>query len=216
LTDGSVAELSERVAALAATTAEIIPSEGHVDLPIHAFGEARAWAEIADTSQFDETVGRWRERLRALSASADPGDIEGLTAVLRDYQRTGVAWLQFLAELGVGGILADDMGLGKTVQTLALLCWRAARDGRAPSLVVAPTSVAPNWLRESERFTIATRTFPSTTSWSPRTRFSGATSSASAGSAFATWFSTKPSTSRTTAPRRPPPPSRCSPRHASP
>jgi SNF2 family DNA or RNA helicase len=153
LTDGSVAELSERVAALAATTAGTIPADGRVELPIHAFGEARAWAELADSSQLDETVGRWRERLRALSASADPGEIPGLTAVLRDYQRTGVAWLQFLGELGVGGILADDMGLGKTIQTLALLSWRAARDGRAPSLVVAPTSVAPNWLRESERFT---------------------------------------------------------------
>lgn len=153
LTDGSVAELSERVAALAATTAATMPADGRVELPIHAFGEARAWAELADASQLDETVGRWRERLRALSASADPGEIPGLTAVLRDYQRTGVAWLQFLGELGVGGILADDMGLGKTVQTLALLSWRAARDGQAPSLVVAPTSVAPNWLRESERFT---------------------------------------------------------------
>jgi SNF2 family DNA or RNA helicase len=153
LTDGSVAELSERVAALAGTTAGSMPTEGKVELPIHAFGEARAWAELADSSQLDATTGRWRDHLRALSAHVDPGEVPGLTAILRDYQRTGVAWLQFLTALGVGGILADDMGLGKTVQTLALLSWRAARDGRAPSLVVAPTSVAPNWLRESERFT---------------------------------------------------------------
>ena len=153
LTDGSVAELSERVAALAAVTAEVVPEEGRVELPVHAFGETRAWAELADQSRLDETLGGWRDRLRTLGAGADPGPIPGLTANLRDYQRTGVAWLQFLGELGVGGVLADDMGLGKTVQTLALLAWRASRDGQGPSLVVAPTSVASNWIREAARFT---------------------------------------------------------------
>jgi SNF2 family DNA or RNA helicase len=38
---------------------------------------------------------------------------------LRDYQTDGLAWMQFLREYGLAGILADDMGLGKTVQTLA-------------------------------------------------------------------------------------------------
>src|SRR6185312_4404239 len=52
-----------------------------------------------------------------------------------------------------GGILADDMGLGKTVMTLALLLGRKEREGRAPNLVVCPTSVATNWLREAARFT---------------------------------------------------------------
>ena len=41
------------------------------------------------------------------------------------------------------------MGLGKTVQALALLLHRA-RGG--PALVVAPTSVATNWTRETARF----------------------------------------------------------------
>ena len=40
---------------------------------------------------------------------------------LRDYQRAGFNWLNFLSEFNFGGCLADDMGLGKTVQTLALL-----------------------------------------------------------------------------------------------
>jgi SNF2 family DNA or RNA helicase len=44
------------------------------------------------------------------------------------------------------------MGLGKTVQALALLAWRRQVHGQAPSLVVAPTSVAPNWIREAQRF----------------------------------------------------------------
>ena len=59
---------------------------------------------------------------------------------------------------GQGCILADDMGLGKTIQALALLAWRTERDGSAPALVVAPTSVAPNWIREAKRFAPNLRT----------------------------------------------------------
>jgi hypothetical protein len=46
---------------------------------------------------------------------------EGLQAELRPYQHHGLAWLQFLREHGLAGILADDMGLGKTLQTLTHL-----------------------------------------------------------------------------------------------
>jgi hypothetical protein len=37
-----------------------------------------------------------------------------LPATLRPYQRTGVNWLHFLSNAGLGAVLADDMGLGKT------------------------------------------------------------------------------------------------------
>ena len=60
-----------------------------------------------------------------------------------------MAWLARLAHWGAGAILADEMGLGKTVQTLALLAHRAAS---GPALVVAPTSVVPNWVDEAARF----------------------------------------------------------------
>ena len=74
-------------------------------------------------------------------------------ATLRPYQRDGVAWLQRLARYGFGGILADDMGLGKTVQLLAhVSIEKEAGRLRAPCLVVAPTSVVPNWLSETARF----------------------------------------------------------------
>ena len=57
------------------------------------------------------------------------------------------------AESGFGGVLADDMGLGKTVQALAFLA-REKAEGRLdkPALIVAPTSVLPNWQAEAERF----------------------------------------------------------------
>jgi SNF2 family DNA or RNA helicase len=78
----------------------------------------------------------------------------GFTGELRPYQARGFSWLDFLKDVGLGACLADDMGLGKTVQTLALLQkeWLA---GRGPVLLIAPTSVTGNWIREAARFTPA-------------------------------------------------------------
>lgn len=77
----------------------------------------------------------------------------GLHAALRPYQQAGLDWLQFLADYRLGGILADDMGLGKTLQVIAHLVTEQSR-GRLdrPALVVAPTSVLPNWHQEVRRF----------------------------------------------------------------
>jgi hypothetical protein len=88
------------------------------------------------------------ERLRAGGSDRRPR-LEGVRAALRGYQERGVAWLQAMADLGLGCLLADDMGLGKTLQTIALL---AGRDGDRPHLVVCPTSVVGNWERELARF----------------------------------------------------------------
>ena len=67
---------------------------------------------------------------------------------LRHYQRRGLAWMQFLARVGLGGCLADDMGLGKTATALAHLVERPG-----PHLVICPLSVVHNWEAESHRFT---------------------------------------------------------------
>ena len=79
----------------------------------------------------------------------------GLQATLRDYQLAGFHWMQFLARHGLHGILADDMGLGKTLQTLAhILTEKQSGHSRGlPVLVIAPTSVVPNWRAEALRFT---------------------------------------------------------------
>jgi len=77
-----------------------------------------------------------------------------LVGTLRPYQATGLAWLAFLRQCGLGACLADDMGLGKTIQTLALLLHLRgvrARLGK-PALLVCPTSVMGNWQREAARF----------------------------------------------------------------
>jgi len=77
----------------------------------------------------------------------------GLQATLRDYQADGLAWMQFLREYDLAGILADDMGLGKTVQTLAhILVEKEAGRLTCPALVIAPTSLMTNWQDEAARF----------------------------------------------------------------
>jgi hypothetical protein len=71
---------------------------------------------------------------------------------LRPYQGRGLDWLAFLTRFGLGGCLADDMGLGKTVQTIALLLHRREQGENGPTLLLCPTSVVSNWLRELDRF----------------------------------------------------------------
>ncbi|MGW9029146.1 SNF2-related protein [Streptomyces sp. NPDC055722] len=88
-----------------------------------------------------------RDRLTAGTGPAEPP--AGLSARLRDYQLRGLAWLDLMTSLGLGGCLADDMGLGKTVTVIALHLRRARRE---PTLVVCPASLLGNWQREITRF----------------------------------------------------------------
>ncbi len=114
--------------------------------------------EQVDTADWSQvTAGDWlRETLEHLhspdaAASFDPN--KNLNATLRPYQITGVKWLWFLQQLGLGACLADDMGLGKTIQVIALL-QQIRREAKAqlPSLLVAPASLLANWKNELNRF----------------------------------------------------------------
>ena len=75
-----------------------------------------------------------------------------LKASLRPYQQTGVNWLYFLNELGLGACLADDMGLGKTIQVIALLLLKKQKQEAKTSLLVLPASLLGNWKAELARF----------------------------------------------------------------
>lgn len=104
--------------------------------------------EEAGTVQADAA---WRKHIAHLREAGawTPQLPATLAAELRPYQEEGFAWLARLARLEAGACLADDMGLGKTVQAIALILHRAAE---GPCLVVAPTSVVPNWAAEILRF----------------------------------------------------------------
>ncbi|WP_373989482.1 SNF2-related protein [Duganella sp. BuS-21] len=120
--------------------------------------DAARLAELETDAQL-----RWLggERLRALGRKLAAFERvqmvpspAGLQASLREYQAEGLAWMQFLREYGLGGILADDMGLGKTIQTLShILTEKEAGRLTTPALVVAPTSLMDNWQAEAARFT---------------------------------------------------------------
>ena len=100
----------------------------------------------------DETFARVRKEWQNFNGIKSVKAPRGFVGQLRDYQREGLGWFEFLQRFKFGGCLADDMGLGKTVQVLALLESRRNGDSR-PSLVVVPRSLIFNWQQEAARFT---------------------------------------------------------------
>ena len=146
--------LAARLQQLAALADHAVSGGLHLSL-LAAPALAGLGADIgsfAGDEGWQQLLSRW-DSLRTFQ----PAVPVALQASLRPYQLQGFAWLSRLAHLGAGACLADDMGLGKTVQTLALLLDRAHL---GPQLVVAPTSVALNWLAEAARFAPSLRLRP--------------------------------------------------------
>ncbi|GAB2917028.1 DEAD/DEAH box helicase [Rheinheimera gaetbuli] len=125
-----------------------------IDLP--AYKAALLPGESSKDIQYlnAQRAQRLSSQLRDFNGITPSSIPDGLQAQLRPYQLQGLSWLNFLAEYGLGGILADDMGLGKTLQTLSLMLWQK-QSGRFlhPVLIVCPTSLLGNWLAEAARFT---------------------------------------------------------------
>jgi len=113
---------------------------------------ARAGEHGAWQMQGDAGLAALAERLRAAGSPQTVATPAELGLQLRPYQEHGVAWLQYLREHHLAGILADDMGLGKTAQVLThLLVEKHAGRHDLPSLVVLPTSLIANWQAEAAR-----------------------------------------------------------------
>ncbi|NJR18720.1 MAG: DEAD/DEAH box helicase [Calothrix sp. CSU_2_0] len=80
-------------------------------------------------------------------------ELANLQGNLREYQKRGVSWLNYLEKLGLNGCLADDMGLGKSVQVIARLVQeKDDSTSKLPTLLIAPTSVVGNWQKEIAKF----------------------------------------------------------------
>ena len=154
LEDGTYAPIdADEVGEVLARMAEIYASTGQKKkLPLSQAGRIQDLLSMVGdhkvTPKAKELFGQL-EDIDEVPVVAKP---RGLVAELRPYQKKGFSWLAFLHQLGAGGILADDMGLGKTLQTIALLQWAKQKYKRKLSMVVAPTSVVPNWEREIHKF----------------------------------------------------------------
>jgi len=123
-------------------------------------------AALSGTAEIDgevvavEVGGATADLARRLAEASAPHELpepDGLIATLRPYQRRGLAWMNEMVDLGLGGVLADDMGLGKTIQLIALHLHRANLDTAAgieprPTLVVCPATLVGNWQQELRRF----------------------------------------------------------------
>ncbi|MCZ8163800.1 MAG: DEAD/DEAH box helicase [Brevundimonas sp.] len=77
--------------------------------------------------------------------------VPGLQATLFPYQAHGVAWMAETLQRTGGLILADEMGLGKTIQIIGAMLL-APPANTSPALVLCPTSLIANWVRELQRF----------------------------------------------------------------
>ncbi|MFZ6653766.1 DEAD/DEAH box helicase [Undibacterium sp. TJN19] len=108
--------------------------------------------------QGDAGLRSLAQRLQTIGSPRPVAAPAGLGVSLRPYQLHGVAWLQYLREQHLAGILADDMGLGKTAQALAhLLIEKQAGRLDKPALIVLPTSLIFNWQAETLRMAPALR-----------------------------------------------------------
>jgi len=133
----------------------------HEEQEITLLNMLKIGAESEDDLEWDhdQTLREMLSRLNDKNAFAPIEDPLNLQGTLRDYQKRGVGWLQYLENLGLNPCLADDMGLGKTLEVIACLLKEREEAGNVPpTLVIAPTSVLGNWRKEIERFAPQLRT----------------------------------------------------------
>ncbi|MFT3826297.1 MAG: SNF2-related protein [Chitinophagaceae bacterium] len=112
--------------------------------------------ELYENRNEEELVLKLEEKYEQLRNFNNIKEIEvlpHLQDILRPYQAHGYHWLNYLSEIGWGGILADDMGLGKTIQALSYLNYYKEHHGKLNALVVCPTTLMFNWQNEIRKFT---------------------------------------------------------------
>jgi SNF2 family DNA or RNA helicase len=157
LADGSYAPVkADEVSEILERMAEIYATSGtDQKLSLAQAGRVQDLLSLVNKSQVTPATKGLFAKLQNVAEIDQIAKPRNLKATLRPYQKEGFSWLGFLHEMGTGGILADDMGLGKTVQAIALMLWVKANTKakkQITHLVVAPTSVVPNWSREIEKF----------------------------------------------------------------
>lgn len=127
--------------------------DGSLHLKKHHIGLI---SDFADSELASLTMDRKLQKLADFQEIEEVNVPFNFKGQLRPYQKAGYNWFQFLRNYNFGGCLADDMGLGKTVQTLALLQKikeeNSASQTQGTSLIIMPTSLIYNWVKEAEKF----------------------------------------------------------------
>ncbi|APR99781.1 hypothetical protein BCY86_03140 [Pajaroellobacter abortibovis] len=162
LSEGSYARVDiQKVREVLQRQAEILATSNASNgrLPLSQAGRLQDLLACVNHSTVSDETRELFHKLKHIEEIRGTRKPRNLKASLRPYQEAGFHWLWFLHEIGSGGVLADDMGLGKTLQTIALLLAVKNADEKEASvskpfkaLIVAPTSVVTNWMREIDRF----------------------------------------------------------------
>lgn len=128
-----------------------VVEDGQLKISKMKFSIVDSLFENIDDAEVLEELANRKERLQTFTAIDKVSLPKGVNAELRDYQKEGLNWLNFLDEFKWGGILADDMGLGKTIQVLTFLKGQIDKNSTT-NLAVLPTSLLFNWEKEIKKF----------------------------------------------------------------
>lgn len=91
--------------------------------------------------------------LKDLTKTEDVPPPESLKNILRPYQERGFKWLHTNIKKGFGCCMADDMGLGKTIQVISFILKQKETGAlKHPAIVVCPTTLLGNWVKEIKNF----------------------------------------------------------------
>lgn len=104
------------------------------------------------STEVQQEISNYKENFVQLREMPEMPVSPDLKAELRDYQKEGLHWLNFLDRFNFGGCLADDMGLGKTLQIIAFILSQRQQYGHVTNLIVVPTSLLFNWREEIAKF----------------------------------------------------------------
>ncbi|WOO87604.1 DEAD/DEAH box helicase [Mollicutes bacterium LVI A0039] len=100
--------------------------------------------DLFENVEIDQVLEAKLEQIQEISV--DTSSLNDVT--VRDYQQTGMNWLNQLHHFKLGGILADEMGLGKTLQVIGYL----NENKGLKTLIVVPKALMYNWAQEFKRF----------------------------------------------------------------
>ncbi|MBK8235980.1 MAG: DEAD/DEAH box helicase family protein [Deltaproteobacteria bacterium] len=150
LADGSVVKLDPKILQpVAEATGDMqFDKDGKAEVSTLELGTLSRLLTEVPTAEVAKEVKTLLAGMTGDRTGKAPRKAKALNAKLREYQKSGFAWLWQLHENRMTGVLADDMGLGKTVQAIALLTKAKEEEGNAPTLIVCPTSVLLVWKQE--------------------------------------------------------------------